>query len=56
MRDELTFAHQKATEPFETHPVYPQQRASVDAAVARVHGTIGAAIEEWRIMRAAGAQ
>lgn len=45
-----------AGEPFETHPVYPQQRASVDAAVARVRGALDAAVEEWRTIRAAGAQ
>lgn len=41
-----------AGEPFETHPAYPQQRASVDAAVARVHGTVEAAVEEWRAIQA----
>jgi hypothetical protein len=38
-------------EPFETHPLYPEQRASIDAAVARVDGTIADAIEEWRTLR-----
>jgi hypothetical protein len=38
-------------DPFEAHPLYPKQRASIDAAVARVGGTLADAIEEWRTLR-----